>query len=99
MSRQSGFESDDTKKMSTTWRIEPFEKGRSYRVRKSFAALRDSFREGEILRYQKSAYSRYDGMSGFLFGDSEGKIRCWDIHDDERLEVWSEFFERYEKTA
>jgi hypothetical protein len=80
-----------------TWRDDPFEKGRSYRVRQSFAAMRDDFREGEVLRYKENAYSRYDGISGFFFTDEKGKIRSWDVRDDDSLTAWSELFEPLEK--
>ncbi len=79
--------------MSTTWRTDPFQKGRSYRVRKDFCSLRDSFVAGEVLHYRESAYSAYDSQSGFIFADQEGKSRVWDIHDDDPLEVWNELFE------
>ena len=79
--------------MSKTWREDPFQEGSSYRVRKSFGSLRDSFVAGEVLLYCESAYSAYDSQSGFFFADQNGKRRVWDIHDDEPLDIWSGFFE------
>jgi hypothetical protein len=76
-----------------TFRPDPFQPGRSYRVRKDFKAFRDDFKEGEILVYQKNGYSIYDNMSGFFFHDSGQKWRSWDIHDGEPIEVWPELFE------
>ena len=73
--------------MSTTWRKDPFKTGQNYRVRKTFKAFRDTFKEGEVLRYRTSAYSHYDGMSGFFFDDESGKNRSWDIHDDVSLDI------------
>ena len=85
--------------MPSTWRKVPFTKGRSYRVRKSFKALRAVFQEGEILRYDNDAYSLYDACTGFFFFDSEGKIRSWDVRDDQSIDVWPELFELDEKPA
>ena len=79
--------------MPQTWRTDPFHPGRSYRVRKTFTAFRDSFQEGEVLVYWKNAYSIYDNMSGFFFIDAAKKYRSWDIHDGERLEAWQNLFE------
>ncbi|HYE78883.1 MAG TPA: hypothetical protein VEI97_12935 [bacterium] len=72
----------------------PFVEGRRYRVRRSFAALRDVFTEGEILVYARRAWSRYDGILGYFFmmPDREG-LRAWDIAEDADIEVWREYFE------
>ena len=79
--------------MSATQPTEPFEVGRSYRVRKSFPALRDAFREGEVLKYTGSAYSRYDGITGYLFTDPKQQVRSWDVYDGESVDVRSKLFE------
>jgi hypothetical protein len=79
---------------SNSWRVSPFTIGCSYRVRKDFEALRDSFAAGEILIYQSDAYSRYDNCTGYFFsqsGSSRGRI--WDLMDDDPVEKWKEFFE------
>jgi hypothetical protein len=71
----------------------PFVPGASYRVRKNFAADRDSFVEGEILIYRRSAISRYDAMAGYFFEDGKGEIRSWDLEDTESTGIWSGLFE------
>ncbi len=82
--------------MTATWRKDPFIPGRYYRVRTSFVAYRDSFKEGEILLYAKNGYSIYDSMSGFFFIDSTGQYRSWDLADGEPLEPWNVLFELME---
>jgi hypothetical protein len=68
--------------------------GRQYRVKRDFEALRDSFVEGEELKYVGDAYSRYDGYTGFFFTQAASqKRRSWDIADDDDLEIWEELFE------
>jgi hypothetical protein len=76
------------------WRECPFVIGDEYRTRKAFRSLRDKFRVGEVLRFVSTAYSRYDGMTGYFFLDSAGRTRAWDIPDDEDLEQHRELFER-----
>jgi hypothetical protein len=63
-------------------------------MRTDFVAMRESFTAGETLVYVESAYSRYDGVSGFMFSDSIRKTRTWNVSDDEPLESWSQLFER-----
>jgi hypothetical protein len=58
-----------------------FEVGKLYRVRKSFTALRSEFRAGELLTYQASAYSRYDGITGYFFLADSQTARSWDVYD------------------
>lgn len=70
-----------------------FQVGRKYRVRSSFSAMRDNFREGEILRYTGSAYSRYDGITGYFFVDQNEGARAWDVRDDDSVAAWPQFFE------
>ncbi|TDU31950.1 hypothetical protein DFR24_1334 [Panacagrimonas perspica] len=68
--------------------------GRYYRVRRSFDAMRDNFVEGELLIYESSAYSRYDGIAGYFFKqvDQVGS-RWWDVPDDQPADLWLELFE------
>ncbi|WP_395753179.1 hypothetical protein [Prosthecobacter sp.] len=72
----------------------PFQRGHGYRVKKTFAALRDSFTEGEVLIFQDSAYSRYDSITGYFFRQTgkEG-LRVWDVDDDAEDGLWRQFFE------
>ncbi|MCX6047582.1 MAG: hypothetical protein NT075_20985 [Chloroflexi bacterium] len=79
------------------WRLSPFVVGRQYRVRHDFAALRDSFRAGEILTFHHDAYSRYDNYTGYFFSQPDTQpVRVWDIHDDENLDSWQALFEAIE---
>ncbi len=72
----------------------PFRKGARYKVKHSFKALRDIFEEGEVLIYQSSAWSRYDGITGYFFSQPGlERPRMWDIYDDESVEVWKDLFE------
>ncbi len=72
----------------------PFVIGKRYRVRKSFEALRDTFTEGDVLIYDSTAYSRYDGITGYFFvKEGSTKMQWWDIPDYEDLNVWKELFE------
>lgn len=74
--------------------MDPFTIGRSYRVLRSFGALRDSFTAGEVLTYDSKAWSRYDGITGYFF-QQEGRedLRVWDLDDDADVMVWKELFE------
>ena len=76
------------------WSNCPFVVGKTYRVRKTFQAMRDSFVEGEIIVFDREAYSRYDSITGYFF-TQEGRqcLRLWDIGDDVDVKVWKEFFE------
>jgi hypothetical protein len=81
--------------MGNTWRSDPFKPGATYRVRKTFKPPMDlPFVEGDLMKYESNAYSAYHSMTGFSFKDDKGKSRCWDIHDDDSLEIWSELFEQ-----
>ena len=77
-----------------SWRQPPFVVGRLYRVRRDFKALRGSFVAGEELTYDRDAHSRYDGYTGYFFTQAgTAQLRCWDIAEDDDLEVWRELFE------
>lgn len=72
----------------------PFIVGKRYRVRHTFAALRDSFVADEVLLFDSFAWSRYDGITGYFFRQSEREsLRVWDIADDEDILVWKDLFE------
>lgn len=70
----------------------PFRPGARYRVRTSFKALRSSFAAGEVLVYESSAWSRYDGITGYFFAREDGGSRAWDVPDDEPVD-WQALFE------
>ena len=62
------------------WRECPFTRGRRYRVRQSFRALRDSFTAGDVLTFDSDAWSGYDGITGYFFRESDrDTLRAWDI--------------------
>ncbi len=72
----------------------PFRKGARYRVKRSFTALRDIFEEGEEMTYDSTAWSRYDGITGYFFSQpGQERLRMWDIYDDESVEIWKDLFE------
>jgi len=76
--------------------VSPFQKGRQYRVRKSFVSCitADQFEEGQILEFRDCVYSLYDGFTRFIFIKiSDEKRLCWEIWDDECLDTWLELFE------
>jgi len=76
------------------WRESPFVVARCYRARKDFKSLRDSFHAGEVLVFVREAYSHYDNQTGFFFSQpGTHQMRVWDIHDDEKLEIWRALFE------
>ena len=81
------------------WRECPFTRGKHYRVRQSFAALRDSFTVGEVLTFDSDAWSRYDGITGYFFRQrGRETLRVWDIDDDADLQIWRELFEELSDT-
>jgi hypothetical protein len=79
----------------------PFRPGASYRVRQDFEAFRDTFREGEILIFRRDAFSRYDGMHGYMFSSqgNDGCDRVWDTDiypnpiPTRNVKLWKDFFE------
>src|SRR5262245_57877153 len=78
----------------TGWRQSPFKVGRTYRVRDSFKALRDSFTAGEVLVYRSQNWSRYDGVTGYFFtAPNDDKIRRWDLPDADDIATWKKLFE------
>lgn len=76
------------------WRTSPFKIGLPYRVQRCFTGLRDNFQAGEVLVYDRDAYSCYDGYTGYFFFQPETQqMRSWDIHDDEQPDIWRDLFE------
>lgn len=76
-----------------TPRQHPFRIGIRYQVCKAFKS-RDSFELGEVLTFVGDSYSRYDGMSGFDFRNTQGDLKRWDIHDDESMDLCSQNFQQ-----
>ncbi len=82
------------------WRECPFTRGRTYRVRQSFVALRDSFTAGDLLTFDSDAWSRYDGITGYFFRQADrDSFRVWDIEDDAEIQIWRELFEELPVTV
>jgi len=78
----------------TGWRTSPFRVGKTYQVRESFKALRDSFTGGEVLVYRSQNWSRYDGVTGYFFtAPNDDKIRRWDLPDADDIATWKTLFE------
>jgi|GEM_PF-7127000 len=61
----------------------PFIPEGRYRVRQSFSTSSGPFYEDEILTYKRQAYSHYDGITFFMFEDSSGRVRSWEVSDRE----------------
>ena len=77
-----------------SWRPSPFIPGRRYRVREAFQAHRDRFQAGEILTYDRDAYSAYHGCTGYFFSQpSSDSLRSWAGYDNDDPARWNEFFE------
>jgi hypothetical protein len=65
-----------------------FEIGGEYRIRTSFQAMRDTFTQDERIVYCSSAWSRYDGITGYFFyNPSTGTLRLWDVFDEDSSNV------------
>ena len=74
----------------------PFVKGRRYKVRQNFKALRSEFQAGEVLIFESRAWSRYDGITGYFFSRQSGGGAAWDVGDEDEaagLPKWRELFE------
>ncbi|HVX91578.1 MAG TPA: hypothetical protein VHC20_08315 [Candidatus Paceibacterota bacterium] len=82
-----------TAPVTSAWRPCPFVVGKSYRCLKSFEGFRDVFSEGDLLTFVSTAHSRHDSMTGYFFSDAGGRIRSWDIHDNDDLGVHRDLFE------
>ena len=53
----------------------------------------------EVLLFDSSAWSRYDGIKGYFFQQpARETLRVWDIADDEDILVWRELFEELPDT-
>ena len=77
------------------WRKCPFVPGKAYRIRRGFAALRDTFVTGEIITYESEAWSRYDGKTSYFFSQiGQQSLRVWDTDDDDDKGNWMELFEQ-----
>ena len=72
-----------------------FEPGSRYRARLDFSSGPVStFRAGEILVFERDAYSPYDDSFVYAFrSEADGTIKEWWLHDNEPKETWQQFFE------
>jgi hypothetical protein len=77
-----------------TWRVSPFEVGKRYRALRSAPALpaESKLVPGEIITYEQSSYSRYDGCSIYHFKNDSGKGRTWLLSDNAPVESWRAVF-------
>jgi hypothetical protein len=78
----------------------PFRVGTTYRAKKDFTALRDSFKAGQFLTFIRCGYSWYHGIRGFFFSQpGSDEIRVWDIYDGDDIAIWQELFEEVPVSA
>lgn len=71
-----------------SWRDCPFLPGRKYRVIESFSAMRAQFIAGEILTFERQAYSIYDSCTGYFFRNHNDQIYSLDVYDDADIEPY-----------
>jgi len=69
-----------------------FEPGESVRVKSDFR-LGSTFREGEVLVFQRDGYSRYDNSFVYEFLNATGELKSWYLHEDKPIDLWRDFFE------
>jgi hypothetical protein len=72
----------------------PFQIGARYRPLKAVATFppEQSLIAGEVVIYQQSGYSRYDGCSIYAFVNELGEERSWWLSDDASDDSWREVF-------
>lgn len=79
--------------LTPTWRDAPFRVGARYRVVKSAPPPSSpALSPGEIVTYQGSGYSRYDGYSIYYFLTESGLVHEWWLGDDDPVETWQPLF-------
>jgi hypothetical protein len=77
-----------------SWRPNPFQIGKTYRVKKDFRSIQFQFLIGQTLNFTGEGYSRYDSATIYNFDDLNGGGNFqWWLPDDETLEKWRELFE------
>src|ERR1022692_1949001 len=68
--------------------------GERYRAKKDFVSSATSFVAGEILVFDRNAYSHYDNSFVYEFkAESDGRIKEWWLHENRPAESWKEYFE------
>ena len=73
--------------MKTEERDLPITQGECYSVLQPF----DGLTTGDVVRLVKRGYSRYDGLSIFIFADVHGYAHSIEIPDDAPSQVWVEW--------
>lgn len=72
----------------TTWREHSIVEDARYRVIEAFSSSTDRFEAGEVLIFVDTAYSPYDGMTGFRFRSPAGDVKAFDVADNDQIEIW-----------
>jgi hypothetical protein len=69
--------------------------GHRYRVRKSFVSGgRFRFSVGEVVRFQRDAYSPYDNCFVYVFSSElDGAEKEWWLNEEQAPEIWQDYFE------
>ena len=81
----------------TTWRQHPLRENARYRVTEDFASSTDAFQKGSVVTFVDTAYSAYDGMTGFRFRSDGGQVMAFDVSDNEPVEDWTRKLEIVEE--
>lgn len=77
-----------------SWRSNPFEIKKTYRIKKDFTSIQFMFKAGQLVRFIGEGYSRYDSATIYNFEDvTTGENLQWWLSDDEKQTKWEELFE------
>ena len=83
------------------WRKSPFVTGHLYRVKRNFTSRESRFIAGELLGYDgyEGPVTSWQETTAFFFialnNDVEGRSCTWFLREDEDLEIWREYFEKF----
>lgn len=66
-----------------TWRSHRFRSGEKYGVINDLHTQTSEFIAGEIVTFEKTAYSAYDSSTAFIFKSADGTLKTWFLHDDD----------------
>jgi hypothetical protein len=69
--------------------------GKRYRVRQTFrSGGKFQFFVGEIVRFQRDAYSHYDNCFVYVFiSERDGSEKEWWLNEEQPPELWQDYFE------
>jgi len=72
-----------------------FEPDRLYRVRQSFkSGPTSTFVTGEVVIFERDAYSRYDNSFVYVFRTKSGaQTKEWWLPEGQPKELWQQYFE------